>query len=133
MKKTVLVALFSLLMSASSIAGHGVERGFVKIDDGGKLETNISKFLSKKLKSCSLGLSSEVFTVESVQVTEDRVDNGITDLYYEVSLSYDAERNDIIKNDITVKIVDSAFHNWSDYEEKLTSEISFDRNGFCKN
>ena len=132
MKKTILVSLFVVLNSLNAFAGHGVERGLVQINDGGKLETIITKFLSKKLKSCSLGIKDENFTVLSVVVTEDRVDNGITDLYYEINLSYGAVKNDVITNDITVKVLDSDFDNWKDYEEKLSSEISYDRNGHCK-
>ncbi len=132
MKKTSLVIFFTLFTTVNAFAGHGVERGLVKINDAGKLETIISKFISKKLKSCSLGLSNELFTVENVKITRDRVDNGITDLYYEIDLSYDAERNDVITNDITIKVLDSDFHNWRDYEEKLTFEVTADANNFCK-
>lgn len=132
MKKIGLIVGMLFLIVSNSYAGHGVERGMVEIKDQGKLESIISKFLSKHLRSCALGIQNESFTVESVKVENVRVDQGIIDTYYTIDLSYDAFRNDVISNDITVKVLDSDFDNWRDYEEKLSSEISFDRNGLCK-
>lgn len=97
-----------------------------------ELNPEIVKYLETKLVRCTLDIGNEVFKLEKLEVVNDRVDNGIVDRYYTMEFSYDAVRNDVISNDITVKVVDSDFNNYRNYSERLTFEVVQDRNNFCQ-
>ena len=132
MKKTFLSAMIGLIVSTNAFADHGVERGLVKIEGASSLKTEIVEFLQKKLRACVLGNNNtDFFKLEKLNVREDRVDNGIIDYYYTLDFSYDATRNDQTSNAISVKVLDSKFDNWREYEEKLSFEIAYDRHKFC--
>lgn len=119
-----LAVLLSLAFSAQTFA--------LTIDlNGQSLNPEIVKYLEKKLVVCTLDRGDEVMTVEKITVREDHVDNGITDLYYTIDITYDAVRNDQTTNDIRVNVLDSDFDNWREYEEKLSFEITYDRHKFC--
>nr|BDT28396.1 hypothetical protein BHI3_18620 [Bacteriovorax sp. HI3] len=95
-------------------------------------EVEIEKYLNTKLAKCSLGYADEVFTVTNVQTREHRVDQGIIDVYYTITLKYESVRNDVIQNGLVVEILDADFDNWREYSEKLSFEVLKDENSFCR-
>lgn len=130
MKKMLL--LFCLLAySFSSLAGNGVERGSVKIEGNIQIQSEIKDYLSDELSRCSSIATTELFHVENVSERRLRVDNGITDIYYKFRIQHLNENLEIINN-LTIEILDSDFHNWRHYEEKLSFEIINDQNEMCK-
>ena len=137
MKSTIFMLLtFSLIiLSSTASAGNGVERGSVMIKASGE-ETNISpeilKFLSKKLARCSSVNRSEYFEVSEVSIRREKIDQGIIDYFYKIELNHISENAESL-NKVTVEILDSDFHNWRDYEEKLSLEILNDQNKQCLN
>lgn len=92
----------------------------------------VEQYLNAKLAKCSLGYADEVFTVTNVQTRNHKVDQGIIDVYYTVTLKYESVRNDIIQNDLVVEILDADFDNWREYSEKLSFEVVKDENSFCR-
>lgn len=95
-------------------------------------EVEIEKFLDAKLAICSLGYADESFTVTNVETRNHRVDQGIIDVYYTITLKYESVRNDVIQNGLVVEILDSDFDNWREYSEKLSFEVVKDENSFCR-
>lgn len=122
---------FTLLLSLNLYAGHGVERGSIRIDDNKNIRPEIKRFIEKQLERCTNGEKDETFNLDKLEVNEYRVDQGIIDVEYHLQFTYDAVRNDVLTNTIKVKILDSDFDNWRDYEEKLSLEITYDQNNFC--
>jgi hypothetical protein len=122
---------FSLLaFSLSSFAGNGVERGSVKIEGTKATQTEIENYLNKQLSRCSPLAENELFQVDSVSERYDHVDNGITDVYYKIQINH-LDKNRFKINNLTIEILDSDFHNWRHYEEKLSFEIINDQNNVC--
>lgn len=132
MKKLILILTISLACSVNAFAGHGVERGLVKIEDKGLLKDFVASFLAKKLSACAQGSLDEVFQVLSVVMRKHKVDNGIIDYYYDVKLAQVGATPEL-GNEIAVTVADYDYSNWEKYEEKLSSEISYDKLGFCRN
>lgn len=129
MKKLVLFLTLSLL-SAQSFAGHGVERGLVNLENAGALNKVISTFISKKLSSCSQGVAEEVFSVMQIQVNKHKVDNGVIDYYYTISLGYSV--NGEAMGALEVKLVDWDYSNYETIDQKISFEVSQDHTGLCK-
>lgn len=128
--KNILILLFALTFSINSHAGNGVERGSVKIEGTSGIQTEIGEYLSKELVRCSSLNEKELFQVENLSERRDRIDNGITDIYYKIKIQH-LDKNRAIINNLTIEILDSDFHNWRHYEEKLSLEIIADQNQMC--
>lgn len=129
MKKLILILTLSLL-SAQSFAGHGVERGLVKIEDGGLINREISEFMSHKLTGCASGVANEAFNVMNVKLKKDVVDNGIVDYYYTVDLGYSVNGENMAG--LEVKIIDWSLSNYDSIDQKISFEVSQDNSGLCK-
>ena len=127
---------FLLVMnfSFSAFAGNGVERGSVMIKTNSDVNSEITNYLSKKLDSC-LGMESNAenytFVVNDVLLNRVRVDQGIVDLYYHFEGKI-LDGNKIILENVRVEILDSDFHNWRNYEEKLSVESISNNINNCK-
>ena len=127
---------FLLVMnfSFSAFAGNGVERGSVMIKTNSDVNSEITNYLSKKLDSC-LGMESKAenytFVVNDVLLNRVRVDQGIVDLYYHFEGKI-LDGNKIILENVRVEILDSDFHNWRNYEEKLSVESISNNINNCK-
>ena len=137
MKSTIFMFFtFSLIiLSSGASAGNGVERGSVMIKTSGEetiISPEILNFLSKKLAHCSNTNSSEYFEVSEVSIRREKIDQGIIDHFYKIELNHISEKAESL-NKVTVEILDSDFHNWRDYEEKLSLEILNDQNKQCLN
>ena len=120
-----------LFLSFNAMAGHGVERGGIKINDSKDINPEIIRFMEKNLEKCTLGDRDEEMNIEKIETNEIRVDQGIIDVEYNFVISYDAVRNDVNSNTIKVKVVDSDYDNWRNYDEKLSLDITYDQNNFC--
>lgn len=123
MKKMILALVLSLTAQAHAytlITNHKIG------------EVEIEKYLNAKLAICSLGYADESFTVTNVETRNHRVDQGIIDVYYTITLKYESVRNDVIQNGLVVEILDSDFDNWREYSEKLSFEVVKDENSFCR-
>ena len=130
MKKLILILTITLSCSMSAFAGHGVERGLVKIDNGGLLGSEITSFISRKLMACASGVANEVFNVMKVKLKKDVVDNGIVDYYYTVDLGYLVNGENMAG--LEVKIIDWSLSNYDSIDQKISFEVSQDNSGLCK-
>jgi len=126
-----LLRLALLLLSFEAMAGHGVERGSIKINDSKGINSEIISFIETRLQRCTLGDRDEEMNIEKIETKEIPVDQGIIDVEYNFVISYDAVRNDVNSNTIKVKVLDSDFDNWRNYSEKLSLDITYDQNNFC--
>jgi hypothetical protein len=135
MKSTIftLLAFCFLQYSDNALAGNGVERGSVMIKNSKEIDAmnpEILKFLSKKLVRCSNTIQSDYFEVSEISLRREKIDQGIIDYFYKIKLNHISKNAESL-NRITVEILDSDFHNWRDYEEKLSLEILNDQNNQC--
>jgi hypothetical protein len=126
-----LLKLSIFLISFNAFAGHGVERGNIKINDSLGINSEIISFMETKLQRCTLSDRNEEMKIEKVETKEIRVDQGIIDVEYNFVISYDVVRNDVNSNTIKVKVVDSDYDNWRNYSDKLSLDITYDQNNFC--
>ncbi len=132
MKSKIAVIFSILIFSLSAFAGNGVERGSVMIKPMNQSPFNdeILKFLKKTLVRCSNNDKLEYFEISEVTLRKERIDQGIVDLFYKIKLNHVGLGEDSI-NTLVVEVLDSDFHNWRDYEEKLSLEILNDQNNKC--
>ena len=130
MKSFLAIILLSCVLSAQAFAGNGVERGSVMIKGASDINPEIKDYVGKVLTKCSADLDKEHFEVEELSTRRLKIDNGITDIFYKFKLKHIAEKN-IILNSITIEVLDSDFHNWRNYEEKLSYEVVNDQNKRC--
>jgi hypothetical protein len=122
--KQFCLSILVLILSFSVFAGNGVERGSVMIKTNSDVNSEITDYLSKKLDSClDVGARTEgyTFVVDDVLLNRVRVDQGIVDLYYHFEGNI-VSGNKVILENVRVEILDSDFHNWRNYEEKLSVE-----------
>lgn len=129
--KMTFLFLFSIL-AAQSFAGNGVERGSVMIQGITPENEEITQYLKKELGQCSTLDQGDYFKIHKISQRRERVDQGIIDIYYQINLDHLNSDNQFV-NQITVEILDSDFHNWRHYEEKLSIEYLQDNNNLCKN
>lgn len=129
MKKFILILTLSLL-SVQSFAGHGVERGLVKVEDGGLVNREISAYISKRLAVCSQGVAGEVFSILNIKLKKDKVDNGVVDDYYTVDVGYYV--NGEAMAGLEIKLIDWSISNYDTIEQKISFEVSQDHSGLCK-
>lgn len=122
----IVVGLLFLISTLSAFADVNL------VLNRANLPAEITGYLTKKLATCSLGLSEETFEITKLDVKKIRVDNGIIDVLYTIELGYTSFRNDVIYNDVTVEVMDSDFSNYKNYEERLSFNVIYDRNQFCK-
>lgn len=124
------LVLLTLVFSLNSFAsGNGVERGSAMINTNGVLNNEIVKYLGKQLQKCA-PYSNDSFIIKSVKEESLRVDQGIIDLYYNVDLVQKNSKGEKV-NEIHVRVLDSDFDNWRNYEEKLSIEVFKDKNNLC--
>ena len=124
--------ILALVMSFSSPlwAGNGVERGSVMINTSSEINSEIQNYLGKELRKCSDSKKKNSFSIMSISLRRHKVDQGITDLYYRIHLIHQDHAGRYL-NDLTIEVLDSDFHNWRQYEEKLSMEIINDQNNMC--
>ena len=126
--------LLVMNISFSAFAGNGVERGSVMIKTSSDVNSEITNYLSKKLDSC-LGMEANAenytFVVNDVLLNRVRIDQGIVDLYYHFEGNI-LDGNKVILENVRVEILDSDFHNWRNYEEKLSVESISNNINNCK-
>lgn len=120
-----------ILFTLPIYAGNGVERGRLIMTGQFKIQKEIKNYLSKKIARCSLGIREEKFDIRNISITKDKVDQGITDYYYQIQLAH-IDNKGINLNDITVEIEDADYDNWRRYEERLSIQLLNDVNGNCK-
>ena len=129
MKKLYFFLLLITLVS-QALAGNGVERGSVKINDKGLIIPEISEYLKKSLFKCGLETIQNTFEISKISEHRERVDQGIIDIYYQIELNH-LDQSGSLVNNITLELLDSDFHNWRHYEEKLRLEILNDQKQLC--
>lgn len=130
MKSLRVMILLNLMFVSVAFAGNGVERGSVMIKGASDINPEIKSYIGKVLSKCSSNLEREHFEVEEVSTRRERIDQGIIDVFYKFKLKHIAEKN-IVLNSITIEVMDSDFHNWRNYEEKLSFEVVNDQNNSC--
>lgn len=127
MKYLILILTF---FSTLSFAGNGVERGSVMIEGASNINPEIKRYVGKVLLKCTNDSEGDHFEVEELTTRKERIDQGIIDVFYKIKLKHIANKK-IILNSITIEILDSDFHNWRNYEEKLSYEVINDQNKRC--
>lgn len=125
-----IIVIFLAILSFSASAGNGVERGSVMIRGNSELSPEIKSYVAKVLSRCSSNLEEEHFQIADVSTLYQKIDQGITDVFYRIKLNHHSEKKELL-NTVTLEILDSDFDNWRDYEEKLSFEIIKDQNKRC--
>lgn len=128
--KLVFGFIWSILFLSAVNAGNGVERGKVILNNSNEINPEISKFIEKQLSKCVVGAQANVFNVKNLEERKERVDQGITDIYYSLKLLQNSESGKLI-NELEIEVLDSDFSNWRHYEEKLSLDIKSDMNKTC--
>jgi hypothetical protein len=119
------------MVSISSVfAGNGMERGYIINDSGFSLDSEITDFLNRKVEKCIIASDKESVVVESIQVREDEVDQGIVDIYYKMDISHRNEDGDKL-GELTIELEDASYSNWRNYSEKLSIEVIKGKNNVC--
>ena len=120
--KLLISLLLFIYIGQSAFAGNGVERGSVMIQTKSEVSSEITNFLAKKIDSCFVSQEQTLtFVVNELTLNRVRIDQGIIDIYYHFDGTI-VNGNKIILENVKVEILDSDFHNWRNYEEKLTIE-----------
>lgn len=128
--KKLLAALLLLSLSSGAFAGNGVERGSVKINDNGAVIPEISNYIAKRMEKCGIDRNQNLFEISNIDLRRHKVDQGIIDIYYQIELNH-FDQSGTVVNILTIELLDSDFHNWRHYEEKLSLEILSDQNKLC--
>lgn len=127
--RAMLLNLLTVVFSLSAFAGNGIERGYVLQGTNTDLSPVIVNYLDKKLQGCRTSDGLNTFTIKSVGKWKDRVDQGIIDIYYLIDIEHISPEG---SGAINVEIVDSAYSNWTDYEEKLSIRLVKDEKQICQ-
>lgn len=122
--------ILSLITITSSFAGHGVERGKVIVTTPSSLQRDIKTYLEKKLVSCASNNQVNQFIVTDLKLREDKVDQGIVDLYYTIDLLHKNQSGRML-NLIQVEVEDVDYSNYRHYHEKLSITLLKDLNNNC--
>lgn len=130
MKNILSLILLSYLSLTAAYAGNGVERGSVMIKGAGDIQAEIKDYLAMNLSKCNPSNPGDYFELKKQSLRKEKIDQGITDLFYQFEINHLNKNNEKL-NSITVEILDSDFHNWRRYEEKLSFEIINDQNQQC--
>lgn len=130
MKTLAGILIAGFLMSGTAFGGNGVERGSVMIKGASDINPEIKDYVGKVLSKCSSDAEREHFVVEELVTRSERVDQGIIDIFYKFKLKHIVEKN-VVVNSLTIEVLDSDFHNWRNYEEKLSYEVINDQNKRC--
>ncbi len=104
------------------------------IKTNSEVNHEITNYLSKKLDSClkaDADSNQYSYVVNDVLVNRVRIDQGIVDLYYHFEGNI-LSGNKIILENVRIEILDSDFHNWRNYEEKLSVESISNNINNCK-
>lgn len=128
--KVFLILVLVMSFSGPLWAGNGVERGSVMINTSSEISSEIHNYLGKELRKCSDREKKNAFVIKSISLRKQKIDQGITDLYYRINLIHQDHAGRYL-NDLTIEVLDSDFHNWRQYEEKLSMEIINDQNNMC--
>lgn len=128
--KNLYFLLLLVTLCSQAFAGNGVERGSIKINDNGAVIPEISEYLQKSLLKCGLKKGHNTFEIAGIDQRRDRVDQGIIDIYYQIEFNH-FDQSGLLVNHLTIELLDSDFHNWRHYEEKLSLEILNDKNQLC--
>lgn len=128
--KKLLAVLLLLSLSSGAFAGNGVERGSVKINDNGAVIPEISNYIAKRMEKCGIDRNQNLFEISNIDLRRHKVDQGIIDIYYQIELNH-FDQSGTVVNILTIELLDSDFHNWRHYEEKLSLEILSDQNKLC--
>lgn len=134
MKSLNLVKVFlliTMLLPLVSNAGNGVERGRVVLGRDFHLDKEIKSYIGKKMVKCTKDISNDYFLVKNVEIEEDNVDQGITDLYYTVEMEHKNKLGKTL-NKVAVEVEDADYSNWRKYEEKLSLKFLVDKNKLCR-
>ncbi len=130
--KNVFLPLFLILTtSLNTFAGNGVERGRIVFNSSNDLNIEITNYVEGQLSRCTVGLAKGVFNLSKIEERKERIDQGITDIYYLMSIQHLDENGNSL-NQIEIEVLDSDFSNWRNYEEKLSIEFKADNNNMCK-
>lgn len=120
--KLLMNLLLFICVGQAALAGNGVERGSVMIQTKSEVSSEITNFLAKKIDSCFVTQKQNLtFVVNELTLNRVRIDQGIIDIYYQFDGTI-VNGNNVVLENVKVEILDSDFHNWRNYEEKLTIE-----------
>lgn len=128
---SILILAVFILSSSFATAGNGVERGRIINGTNVLLQPEIIKYLKSNVSACPQKKAENLFVISNIQTKLDRVDNGIVDTYYLLQMKQIADSGNLL-GEVDIEILDSDFHNWKDYSERLSFKVINKNGNFCQ-
>ncbi len=129
-RMSVVNLVLSLFLSMTAYAGNGVERGRLINGTQNHINFEILNYINRNLIPCQANQPEHQFYITQVNEARDKIDNGITDIYYQMQLKQISSRGQLV-GQMELEILDSDFHNWKDYAEKLSFKVLNKKGNFC--